>query len=108
MTTKTAFAKFCYINGLRNKELAEYLGTSSQFVSLMRRGEKVPGRVYDLIVRNDKGWDTTPLTEEINTGENEPSDNNPISVLRTQLRKKDEQIEKLLNIISKLADKQDL
>lgn len=93
--SKTPIARFLYANGISKKEVAGFLGISPQAVSQMATGRmKVPGRVYSALVGNDRGWDTTALTNPAEDG---------TETLRALLRAKDEQIAELLRIIDKLT-----
>ena len=92
---KTPLARFLYENGLSKKEVAAFLDISPQAVSQMAYGRmKMPGRLYSALVGNDRGWDTSALTNPAGDG---------TQALQAQLRAKDEQIAELLRIIDKLT-----
>lgn len=112
--TKSPFARFMYMNGIQRKEIADYLGTSLQYISMLCKGERIPSRIYKLIIDNDRGWDSTALTESVTdqsvTQTNTNGDNilsagqsDVVASLREQIKMKDEQINSLLVIISNLS-----
>lgn len=56
---------FRALNNLRQKDVADYLGVTTSFITYVERGRNMmpEGRLYDLI-HNDRGWDPSPLLEE--------------------------------------------
>ena len=53
--------KFLMLNGLKQKELAEYLGVTQSRVSHYVKNESVPMEKLDLLLNNNKGWNTNPI-----------------------------------------------
>lgn len=54
---------FLRINGLRQVDLARYLGMSEGSVSKMIHGQtNATAATIKRLVENDRGWDATPLT----------------------------------------------
>lgn len=50
-------------NNLKQQELAEYLGTTRSFISLIETGRsKLPDEMLAKLLTNNKGWDTSALT----------------------------------------------
>lgn len=94
---KADLSRFLYENGISRKEIAEYLGVSSQFVSMVCNGKcQLSGRLYNLIVNNDRGWNTDCLSAEPSV---------EVKELIRQLKEKDSQIEYLLKTIVNLTEK---
>lgn len=56
--------KFSLANNLSQPEIADYLGVGKAFISQVERGvSKLPLDKYARLLQNDKGWDTSMLTE---------------------------------------------
>ena len=56
--------KFLKVNGLKQKELADYLQISEPAVSKMVNGKANPSEEnYEKLIKNDRGWDISMLTE---------------------------------------------
>ena len=56
--------KFRLANNLSQPEVADYLGVGKAFISQVERGvSKLPLDKYARLLQNDKGWDTSMLTE---------------------------------------------
>lgn len=63
----TPFKRFRQTNDLLQKDVAQFLGKSVQFVSMVERGDaKLPGRLLAKLLDNELGWDTTDLLAENN------------------------------------------
>mgnify|MGYP002673178027 CR=1 FL=1 len=63
--------KFRIQNKLLQKEIADYLGVSRNFISIIESGKSsLPREQWQKLVNNDQGWDTTALLEG-----GQPSDN---------------------------------
>lgn len=109
----TPIGRFLYANGITRKELSEYLGVTPQFVSNLASGKsELSGRLYKMLLENDKSWNITMLSEDPATISIDPSISDmPYDIpadfvsLFEQLKVKDEQIAKLLDIIKNLSTK---
>lgn len=56
---------FRQANTLYQRELADYLGVSVAFISAAERGQaKLPDDKLELLVKNDRGWDTSTLIQD--------------------------------------------
>lgn len=63
--------KFRIQNKLLQKEIADYLGVSRNFISIIESGKSsLPREQWQKLVNNDQGWDTTALLES-----GQPTDN---------------------------------
>lgn len=89
----TDFELFIRQNGIKKKEIAQFFGSSAQFVSQLCSGVRsLPYDKLALLKQNTKGWDTTMLSErgEIIAGNNNRGDVNvQIGQNRVHARKKD-------------------
>lgn len=57
--------EFRELNNLLQTDIGDYLSISKSFVSQVEKGKvKLPREKFNLLLNNNKGWDTTPLTEE--------------------------------------------
>lgn len=57
--------EFRELNNLLQTDIGDYLSISKSFVSQVEKGKvKLPREKFNLLLNNDRGWDTTPLTEE--------------------------------------------
>lgn len=75
----TDFELFIRQNGIKKKEIAQFFGSSAQFVSQLCSGVRsLPYDKLALLKQNTKGWDTTMLSErgEIIAGNNNAGDVN--------------------------------
>ena len=53
-------------NNLTQKELANYLGIGNVFICLIETGKsKLPARLLEKILDNDKGWDTSMFVPDL-------------------------------------------
>ena len=63
--------KFRIQNKLLQKEVADYLGVSRNFISIIESGKSsLPREHWQRLVNNDQGWDASALLES-----DQPSDN---------------------------------
>lgn len=63
--------KFRIQNKLLQKEIADYLGVSRNFISIIESGKSsLPREQWQKLVNNDQGWDTTALLDR-----GQPTDN---------------------------------
>ena len=63
--------KFRIQNKLLQKEIADYLGVSRNFISIIESGKSsLPREQWQKLVNNDQGWNTSALLES-----DQPSDN---------------------------------
>lgn len=63
--------KFRIQNKLLQKEIADYLGVSRNFISIIESGKSsLPREQWQKLVNNDQGWDTSALLES-----GQPTDN---------------------------------
>lgn len=59
------FAQFKKLNGLRLKEIQDYLGVSYEYVSKMSSGARpMTDDIRARLIGNDRGWEITPLASE--------------------------------------------
>lgn len=55
---------FRKMNNIKQSDLAIFLGTSRVFISQLENGEcKLPSEKLSKLLNNDRGWDTSALTE---------------------------------------------
>lgn len=60
------FSIFLQTNNLTNKEVAEYLGVSPQYISQVRKGKSdLSGEKLDMLLNNNRGWDASMLSIEV-------------------------------------------
>lgn len=53
-------------NGITQRQIADYLGVTSPFVTRIEGGHcKMPNDKLEMLIDNDRGWDTSMLVEEI-------------------------------------------
>ena len=58
-------------NGLTQTELGNYIGIKKSFISRIERGSaKLPDDKFQKLLSNDKGWDTSMLTDVNHIGDN--------------------------------------
>ena len=58
-------------NDLTQTELGNYIGIKKSFISRIERGSvKLPDDKFQKLLSNDKGWDTSMLTDMNHTGDN--------------------------------------
>ena len=66
------FKVFIANNQIKKKDLADYLGVSAAFITQLCQGLRgLPSDKLALLKRNDRGWDTSALTEpscDVNIG----------------------------------------
>lgn len=63
--------KFRIQNKLLQKEIADYLGVSRNFISIIESGKSsLPREQWQKLVNNDQGWNTSALLES-----GQPTDN---------------------------------
>lgn len=61
----TDFEIFIRQNGIKKKEIAQFFGSSAQFVSQLCSGARsLPHDKFALLKQNTKGWDVSMLTGE--------------------------------------------
>lgn len=93
-------------NKLKQSEVADYLGISSQFISAFETGRaKLPETYIEKLLNNDCGWVTVGLTE---SGNNEVGQfgGGKISILEsinTRFEEQNKQIDRLLTIVERLT-----
>ena len=107
---------FIKSNDLKNLDVANYLGVSPQHISAVSRGKgKLAEKLIVKLIENDMGWDASCLTPKvmainsnnINNGQTQNVGSLDDRVLTIHsdylalLKKKDEQIDKLISIIAK-------
>lgn len=69
--------KFRQVNGIRQEELANYLGISRSFISLVETARsKMPSEYIAKLINNDMGWDTSCLHEDESTNISASATNN--------------------------------
>ena len=116
---------FISTNGLKQKDVADYLGVTNQFISQVIQGKcNLPSSKLKALLNNDKGWDvsmlTGPTTQQSLKGDNNlqiAGNNNQshvnsseallraideIGEQRRLVAKSQEQIDRLLGIIERL------
>ncbi len=114
--------EFRKINNIKQSDLAIFLGTSRVFISLVENGgSKLPADKLRMLLNNDRGWDTSALTElpgEVNTPRNKansvvnPNDNSETALklalleqenaqLKERLKDKDEEIAFLKSLLKR-------
>lgn len=77
-------------NGIRQHELAEYLGIGQGFVSQMENGERrMPAAIEEKLLNNDRGW----LVGAVRPAE--PDTDCEISALREEINLLKRQVEEL-------------
>lgn len=58
----TDFELFIQQNGIKKKDIAEYIGSSAQFITQLCNGlRRLPPEKYALLKQNSEGWDTSML-----------------------------------------------
>jgi len=90
--------QFIEDNGLKQVDLAKFLGITEASVSKMVKGYTNPSKEnLQKILDNDRGWDTTSLLQKggRNGGE--------IKYLREENRRLKGEVDRLLSIIEKLT-----
>ena len=107
--------KFRLANNLSQPEVADYLGVGKAFISQVERGvSKLPLDKYARLLQNDKGWDTSMLTEpttqhftanasgnasaSVNYNEKQSEES---SVLRVRIESLEEQISQLKDMLAR-------
>ena len=116
---------FISTNGLKQKDVADYLGVTNQFISQVIQGKcNLSSSKLKALLNNDKGWDvsmlTGPTTQQSLKGDNNlqiAGNNNQshvnsseallraideIGEQRRLVAKSQEQIDRLLGIIERL------
>lgn len=62
--------EFRKVNGLSQKDVADYLGVSRSFIGQVEAGfSKLPTDKIDKLLTNTNGWDVTCLTIKDNSGD---------------------------------------
>ena len=108
---------FIKSNDLKNLEVANYLGVTPQFISLVSRGKgRLSDKLIKKLIHNDKGWNASCLipkevvsinSNNINNGQTQnvgSLDERLLSIHSDYLdllKKKDEQIDKLIAILAR-------
>lgn len=107
--------KFRLANNLSQPEVADYLGVGKAFISQVERGvSKLPLDKYARLLQNDKGWDTSMLTEpttqhftanasgnasaSVNYNEKQSEES---AVLRVRIESLEEQISQLKDMLAR-------
>lgn len=89
-------------NNLRQSDLAAFLETSREFISMVESGKsKLPEEQLSKLLHNSEGWDTSILLEEVATA---PEEKSIDSVYRELLDEKDARITELKERILELKD----
>ena len=92
--------QFIEDNGIRQVDLARFLGITPGSVSKMAKGITMPSAEnMRKMMGNDRGWDTSALT-----GENRPDGKGDASALREENRRLRREVDRLLSIIERLTD----
>jgi transcriptional regulator with XRE-family HTH domain len=101
------FANFLLINGLKRKDIAEYLGVSGAFITQIAKDERpLPSEKLALIKSNAYGWDISMLIKPQATLQSLQSEAMANNALIDYLQKK---VAELENKIDKLnSEKADL
>lgn len=104
----TPIGLFLKTNHLKQVDLARYLGITEGSVSKMVKGSTQPSKVnMDKILSNDKGWDTTPLTNTIEQNEADIEETRKeIARLRQQIEELKEDKLRYWGLIMELTKKQ--
>ena len=111
---------FRRLNGLTQTELGDFLGVSKSFVSQIENGRvDLPFAMRKRLLKNDRGWDVTPLAESTVVGDGNAVNNGRDQVVspdaglvaalreaQAQNAKSQEQIDRLLGIIEGFQNSQ--
>jgi len=69
--------KFRQINGIKQEDLAKYLGISRSFISLVETDRsKLPAEYLERLLNNEMGWDTSSLERQESTNISANATNN--------------------------------
>ena len=103
----TPVGLFLKTNHLKQVDLARYLGITEGSVSKMVKGSTQPSKEnLHKILSNDKGWDTTPLTNTIEQNEAEADEiRREIERLRQQVKELKEDKLRYWGLIMELTKK---
>lgn len=97
MSDLKAFRK---ANNLKQNELADYLGVSREYLSLVETGKsKLSAEKVSMILTNTKGWDTSMFLDPADKKEKEPD---IVAALRETITAQRETIEYQKEIIEML------
>lgn len=95
-----SFITFLAVNGLKQKDIAEYLGISEASVSAYVKGKSSPSKPnLQKLLRNPQ-WDVTPLSDIANK---EIADTIAIEMLRKRVRELEQQNQEYWELIKKLT-----
>lgn len=91
------FANFLLVNGLKRKDIAEYLGVSGAFITQLTQGTRpLPSEKLALIKANAYGWDISMLTRPQVTLQPETMANNAlIDYLQNKVAELEKKVDRL-------------
>lgn len=102
------FVTFLEVNGLKQKDLAQYLGISEPSVSSYVSGKSTPSAANLKKILDNPAWDTSSLAEELELKEGQAELirlRNLVKTLQDQVKRLEEQNEKYWELIKKLTDR---
>lgn len=91
------FANFLLVNGLKRKDIAEYLGVSGAFITQLTQGARpLPSEKLALIKANAYGWDISMLIRPQVTLQPETMANNAlIDYLQNKVAELEKKVDRL-------------
>lgn len=105
----TNFAKFLSVNGLKRKDIANFLGVSGAFITQISSGcRNLPDEKLAMIKANAYGWDISMLIQPENAVTSNPEPDGLVGYLQRKVDDQELLIRELYKQIGMLEEKLEL